>query len=188
MTVLHAFHAREDYFSPSQLLWLLAHNNLIRLVADDHPGFTLHTITGFQRPELNHYYGFICHLTPTQVLNHFLYLCFQQKKNYWSRCQASSVTAPVPVRNATLKHVIGLTEYRASRYFARLPTNTAVSGSLSLCTSNFLWLPSDPTVSQWRPCQSDYLPLSRGDSALFQTDGFAGFAEQTKKAAVKCGF
>ncbi len=65
----------------------------------------------------------------------------------WKECQASSVTTPVSVRNPTLKHVVGLTEYRASRYFGRLPTNTAETGSLSLCTSNFLWLPSDPTVA-----------------------------------------
>jgi hypothetical protein len=36
----------------------------------------------------------------------------------------------------------------ASRYFGRLPTNTAGSGSRKLRTSNFLWLPSDPIVSQ----------------------------------------
>jgi hypothetical protein len=28
-----------------------------------------------------------------------------------------------------------------------LPTNTAETGSLSLCTSNFLWLPSDPPLA-----------------------------------------
>lgn len=54
----------------------------------------------------------------------------------------------LPVNDATLKHSTGLTEYRASRYFARLPTWTAEAGSLALCTVNFLWLPSDPTVSQ----------------------------------------
>ncbi|PSJ35449.1 hypothetical protein C7I36_17090, partial [Zobellella taiwanensis] len=42
-----------------------------------------------------------------------------------------------------------------------------------------LWLPSDPTVGQWRPCQSDCLPLSRGDAIFFQMAGFAGFAGQT---------
>ncbi|MCY4330565.1 MAG: hypothetical protein OXC48_10900 [Endozoicomonadaceae bacterium] len=36
----------------------------------------------------------------------------------------------------------------------------AESGSLSLCTSDFLWLPSDPAVSPQRLCQSDFLPLS----------------------------
>ena len=87
----------------------------------------------------------------------------------------------LPVRNPTLKHAVGLTEYRASRYFGRLPTNTAESGSLALCTSNFLWLPSDITVSPRRPCHLDYLPLSQGDSGFFQPDGFASFAGQTKK-------
>ncbi|RCW63333.1 hypothetical protein DET61_119103, partial [Marinobacter nauticus] len=33
-----------------------------------------------------------------------------------------------------------------------------------------------------RPCQSDCLPLSRGDATFFQVAGFAGFAGQTKKA------
>ncbi|AEA96611.1 hypothetical protein MADE_1002310 [Alteromonas mediterranea DE] len=50
-----------------------------------------------------------------------------------------------------------------------------------MCTSNFLWLPSDPAVGQQRPCHSDYLPLSQGDSGFFQPDGFASFAGQTKK-------
>ncbi|MBM7073015.1 hypothetical protein JQC92_13415, partial [Shewanella sp. 202IG2-18] len=57
----------------------------------------------------------------------------------------------------------------------------AESGSLSLCSSNFLWLPSDPAVSQQRPCHSDYLPLSRADTGFFQPVGFASFAGQTKK-------
>ncbi len=70
----------------------------------------------------------------------------------------------------------------ALRYFARLPLYLAESGSLSLCTSNFLWLPSDPAVSQQRPCHSDYLPLSQGDTDFFQSVGFASFAGQTKKS------
>jgi len=110
----------------------------------------------------------------------------------WIQCQASPVTVLVttlwlPVRNPTLKHKTGLTEYRASRYFARLPSCLAESGSLALCTSNFLWLPSDPAVGQQRPCHSDYLPLSQGDSGFFQPDGFASFAGQTKNP-LKGGF
>ncbi|MGR2906370.1 hypothetical protein ABMX64_19710, partial [Vibrio vulnificus] len=42
-------------------------------------------------------------------------------------------------------------------------------------------LPSDPAVGQQRHCNSDYLPLSQGDSGFFQPDGFASFAGQTKK-------
>ena len=89
----------------------------------------------------------------------------------------------LPVTDATLKHLTGLTEYRALRYFARLPTCQAESGSLALCACYFLWLPSDLAVSPQRPCHSDYLPLSRGDSGFLQPDGFASFAGQTKKAA-----
>jgi len=37
-----------------------------------------------------------------------------------------------------------------------------------------------PCVGQQRPCHSDYLPLSQGDSGFFQPDGFASFAGQTK--------
>ncbi|WP_206605040.1 hypothetical protein, partial [Vibrio vulnificus] len=58
----------------------------------------------------------------------------------------------LPVNNATLKHSIGLTEYRASRCFGRLPAYAAEAGSLTLCTVNFLLLPSDPAVGQQRPC------------------------------------
>lgn len=54
----------------------------------------------------------------------------------------------LPVNDATLKHSTGLTEYRASRYFARSPTWAAEAGSLALCTVNVLWLPSDPTVGR----------------------------------------
>ena len=142
----YAFHAFKDYFSPSQSSWLLAHDDFIRLTADDHLSFILHTITGFHWLRHNHYYWFICHLTPTSPLDHSLTDVSRKKTGYDARLPR--LLHRLPVRNSTLKHTVGLTEYRASRYFARLPTNTAVSGSLSLCTSNFLWLPSDPTVSQ----------------------------------------
>ena len=149
--------------------------------ADSRLGFTLHTITGFHRPSLTHYYGFICHLTLATFLDHSL----NDTSNHLigSNARLPQLLHWLPVRNSTLKHKTGLTEYRASRYFARLPTCLAESGSLSLCTSNFLWLPSDPAVGQPRPCHSDYLPLSQGDSGFFQPDGFASFAGQTKKPA-----
>lgn len=44
---------------------LLAKIAPIKHTADSRLGFPLHTITGFHRPSLTHYYGFICHLTPT---------------------------------------------------------------------------------------------------------------------------
>ena len=151
--------------------------------ADSRLGFTLHTITGFHRPSLTHYYGFICHLTLATFLDHSL----NDTSNHLigSNARLPQLLHWLPVRNSTIKHKTGLTEYRASRYFARLPTCLAESGSLSLCTSNFLWLPSDPVVGQQRPCHSDYLPLSQGDSGFFQPDGFASFAGQTKKPATR---
>ncbi len=33
-----------------------------------HSSFTLHTVTRFQRPELHHYYGFICHLPLLRII------------------------------------------------------------------------------------------------------------------------
>ena len=38
-------------------------------------GFLLHTVTRFLRPELQHYYGFICHLAPTSTLAFTLAQC-----------------------------------------------------------------------------------------------------------------
>lgn len=37
--------------------------------ADGQLGFLLHTITGLHWSSLTHYYGFICHLTPTSILS-----------------------------------------------------------------------------------------------------------------------
>ncbi|XVN73386.1 hypothetical protein AAEX37_00447 [Oligella sp. MSHR50489EDL] len=76
--------------------------------------------------------------------------------------------------------MLELTKYWALRYLARLPLQPAVSGSLALCTSYFLWLPSDPAVSPQRPCHSDYLPLGQGDTGILQPAGFANLAGQTK--------
>ena len=53
----------------------------------------------------------------------------------------------LPVGNAILKHVMQLTRYVISRYFARSSPHAAESGSLSLCTAYLLLLPSDPTVA-----------------------------------------
>jgi hypothetical protein len=58
----------KDYFTPSQLMALLATINPSKLVAGQ-LSFILHTITGFHRLCLDHYYGFICHLTPTWLMS-----------------------------------------------------------------------------------------------------------------------
>ena len=54
-------------FIPSRLPWLLAHASPIR-EPHGRSGFALHTVASFHRPELHHYYGIICHLTPLRVL------------------------------------------------------------------------------------------------------------------------
>jgi len=109
-------------------------------------GFPLRTVTSFHRPRLHHYYGFICHLAPTSTSSFLLYKCFHHPDEFGVRLPR--LLHRPPVRDPTLKHSISLTEYWASRYYGRLPTNTAESGSLTLRTSNLLWLPSDPAVSQ----------------------------------------
>jgi len=69
----------KDYFTPSQRIALLASIRPTRPNADGLLSFILHTITGLHRLSINHYYGFICHLTPTQDLSLLLNLCFQLK-------------------------------------------------------------------------------------------------------------
>ena len=54
----------------------------------------------------------------------------------------------LPGTDAILNHVLGLFTNRALRYFGRLPTQSAESGSLTLCANSLLWLPSDPAASQ----------------------------------------
>ena len=82
--------------------------------------FLLHTITGLHWLSLTHYYGFISHLTPTHTLVYNSYMCLRFKVGFdaW----LPQLLHQLPVNNATLKHSLGLAEYRALRYFARLPT------------------------------------------------------------------
>ena len=75
-------------------LKLLTKIDPIKHNVDSRLGFILHTITGFHRPSLTHYYGFICHLTPT--LNLGLPLEFTPLTYSKFRCQASPVTALTP--------------------------------------------------------------------------------------------
>ena len=63
-------------------------------------GFLLHTVTRLLRPQLPHYYGFICHLTPRQFPLEFpLEVAYRSHRPLGSvagRCQASPVTALAP--------------------------------------------------------------------------------------------
>ena len=72
---------------------------------------------------------------------------------------------------------------RASRYFARSPRQDAESGSLSLCSNNFLWLPSDPAVGQRRPCHSNSLPHEQGEVTDKQRLGLPASLGKQKTAA-----
>ena len=108
------------------------------------PGFLLRTITGFLRPELSYYYGLICHLLQHRF---GLTLILLSSTCVQDRNRLPQLLHELPVNNHILSHSTGLTRYKASRYFARLPACTAVPGSLSLCTVHFLLLPSDPSVA-----------------------------------------
>ena len=61
--------------------------------------------------------------------------------------------------------------YRASCLFAHSPRQPAESGSLTLRSINLLSLPSDLTVGQRRPCESDSLPHEQGEAAASQRQG-----------------
>ncbi|CAG20262.1 hypothetical protein PBPRA1858 [Photobacterium profundum SS9] len=67
-----AHHSLKVRFPPSQSTVLLVSVDPIKHHVDSRLGFPLHTITGFHRPSLTHYYGFICHLAPTCILSHLL--------------------------------------------------------------------------------------------------------------------
>lgn len=53
----------------------------------------------------------------------------------------------LPEVDAILSHVLSLFTYWTSRYSGRSSTQSAESGSLSLCANSLLWLPSDPAAS-----------------------------------------
>lgn len=156
--------------------------NPVRLNADSRLSFLLHTITGFLRLCLCHYYGVICHLASNFILSFLL------MKLSWLSLIARTIQGfPsylwLPVSNRILKHTIQLTKYMTSPYFAGLSLYCAESGSLALCTTLFLRLPSDPTVTSNALAVLDCLPLGRGDTCMPQA-GFASYAGQTKKASI----
>jgi len=76
-----------------------------------------------------------------------------------------------PVSSPTLNHATDLTKYRASRYFARLPTHNAESGSLTLCAAHFLSLPSDPAVASNALAIQIVFPLVRATPASLSKPG-----------------
>jgi hypothetical protein len=117
-------------FAFRQGFWLLpAPTNLVM----GRPGFTLQSVTSFHRLGLHHYYGFICHLAPLRLI---LESPLGSIYPLTSRNDTRLPQLPlVPISYATLYHSTGLTRYRALRYFARLPTCEAETGSLALCAA-----------------------------------------------------
>ncbi len=89
-------HVRFSVSAPSlrNTKTLLASWCSIRHRVDGQLSILLHTITGLLRPSLTHYYGFICHLTPTPALAFTLSLVLPAFDRMW--CQASPVTALAP--------------------------------------------------------------------------------------------
>jgi hypothetical protein len=91
------------------------------------------------------------------------------------------------VNNSILNHVTGLTRFRASRYFARLPSRTAESGSLALCTVHFLSLPSDPAVARSALAIRIVFPLA-GVTPAYRRLGLPAMPGKQKKALISQGF
>ena len=91
------------------------------------------------------------------------------------------------MNNSILNHVTGLTRYRASRYFARLPSRTAESGSLALCTVHFLSLPSDPAVAGSALAIRIVFPLV-GVTPAYRRLGLPAMPGKQKNPALRAGF
>jgi len=131
------------------------------------PGFFLQSVNSFLRPELLHYYGFICHLTPLRMTS-ILLLCLPGRPWFSDGSVQSFPTyCGFPVNNSTLNHSARLARSGASRYHSRLSTCTAESGSLAVC----LPLPIAsfrPARFRQHPCNSDCLPPGQGDVCFFQ--------------------
>jgi hypothetical protein len=67
----------------------------------------------------------------------------------------SPVNTLVPVNNLILNHTISMLRHQALRYFARLPTNSAETGSLALCYCLLPIASFTRNRYQFRTCNSD---------------------------------
>lgn len=77
----------------------------------------------------------------------------------------------LPVNSAILNHPMDLIRYRASPYFAGLPTHWAESGLLALCAVHLLSLPSDLTLAADALAIRIVFPLIRVTPASFSGPG-----------------
>jgi len=90
----------------------------------------------------------------------------------------------LPVNDSIPNHKRSLSEYRASRYCARLPTAPAETGLQSLLPiASF-----PPRRCQRRCCDSDSLPLGRGVVASCKRPGLPALPGKQKTALGEDGF
>ncbi len=169
-------------FIPSQPIWLLTHISPRQTLPSGHPGFTLQSVTSFQRPGFHNYYGIICHLTPLRsTLGLPLCLSFPEKefKN--------------DIRLPRLRRTPCEQSHPQSRYGIDQVPGVALCGTLTLPLRRIrftyvmyrsLSIASfRPCRCQQRPCDSNYLPPDQGDACLMQA-GFDRHAGQTTKIKV----
>ncbi len=146
-----------------------------------HPSFTLHTVTSFHRPGLQHYYGIICHLTSLRsALSYLLNLPIP----------ATSLTYRNNARLPRLRRTPCEQSHPQTHYgfdqvsgFVLFWTLTLPQRRIRFAYAMYCSLPIAsfrPSRYQQRPCDSDCLPPDRGD-ASFTLAGFARHAGPTKK-------
>ena len=156
-------------------------------LAAGHPGFLLQTVTRFLRPGFQHYYGFICHLTPLRSVSSLLLSftirsgCAGRNDMRLPQLLTGSCEQPHPQSRHGSDQVPGFALFRTLTHpRRRIRFARAVCRSLPIASFR-------PRRCQRRPCDSDCLPLGRGDACFFQQAGVARFAGQTKKAVSGLG-
>ncbi len=111
--------------------------------AESRSRFTLHTVTGIHWQELHHYYGIICHPAPLTNLEFLLESAILHSQTIldFPRYYKN------PVENAILNHVDQLCLTGLSAIWDGYPLIPPKQVHFTLCTLDFLSLPSDPTVT-----------------------------------------
>ena len=179
------FHASFDFQKPSNQLPPFATDGAFGFStspcehAAGHPGFILQTVTRFLRPEFLHYYGFICHLTPlrsvSSLLLDFTIRLFVRNDMRLPQLLTGSCELPHPQTRRGSDQVLGVA-ISCTLTHPRRRIRFACAMCRSLPIASFR-----PCRYRQRPCDSDCLPLGRGDACFFQQAGVARFAGQTKK-------
>ncbi len=178
-------------FLPSQPAALLASPSAPANLAAGHPDFLLQTVTRFLRPGFQHYYGFICHLTPLRSVSSLLLSftirsgCAGRNDMRLPQLLTGSCELPHPQTRHGSDQVLGVALFSTLTH-PRRRIRFACAMCRSLPIASFR-----PCRCQQRPCDLDCLPLGRGDACFFQQAGVARFAGQTKNRfhqTVEIGF